>query len=278
MQQDIEKLIDKSHWLRNALYDMVMTKRLGHVPSCFSMVESIVALFYRGYLKHDPKNPKWEGRDRLFISKGHAAISIYPILVDLGIVAAEELDRYTKPDGLLRMYADPSIPTVEAICGSLGHGFSIACGHALSAKKDNKKNRSFVILGDGECYEGSVWETAMFAAHHKLDNLITIVDKNKLCIMGETEELMALDPLEEKWRAFGWNAISIDGHKYSELLPTLDTAVYAANGKPTAIIAHTTKGKGISFMENQPLWHNKMPTPEQDKQAREELCTNPITC
>lgn len=269
--QLILDLNQKSRWLRQQLFDLVIETKKGHIPSSYSAAEISLALFYGGYLRFDPKNPKWPERDRFIVSKGHAAMLLYPILADLGFYPKEELKRFTKADGILRMYADNSIPGIESITGSLGHGLGIGCGYALSAKKDGLKYNTFVVVGDGECYEGSIWEVAMFAAHYKLDNFVTIVDRNRLCIMEETEKCVRLDPLEDKWAAFGWNVISLDGHNYEQILSALDRVTKDPNGKPTAIISNSVKGKGISFMENRSDWHNKMPTPEQAAQARQEL-------
>lgn len=271
----IEELQRRSQWLRQELFELVVRTKKGHIPSSFSCVEVALALFYGGYARVNPANPRDPARDRVLVSKGHAAMVLYPILADLGFFGREELAMFTDAGGRLRLYADNSIPGIEAITGSLGHGFGIGCGYAYTAKRDGLDYRTFVILSDGECYEGSVWETAMFAAHHALDNLIAIVDRNRLCILGETERCVRLDPIEDKWRAFGWDVTSIDAHRYGDILPALDRAV-AGSGRPIAIVANSVKGKGISFMENRAEWHNRMPTPEQIAQAREELLRNCI--
>ena len=273
---NIEELKKRSQWLRQELFELVMRVKKGHIPSSYSCAEVVLALFYGGYLKWNAKDPYAHDRDRLIISKGHAAMVLYPILADLGFYSKEELLKFTKPDGLLRMYADRSIPGIESSTGSLGHGLGIGCGYAYTAKRDKLPYRSFVVISDGECYEGSVWETALFAAHHRLDNFVVIVDRNGLCIMDETEKCVKLEPLEEKWRAFGWQALTIDGHSYTQILKALDEATHNRSGKPVVIISRSVKGKGISFMENQALWHNKMPNEEQIKQAREEINVNCI--
>jgi len=276
VKMDVDELKSKSQWLRQQLFEIVMRVKKGHIPSSYSCAEMVLALMYGGYFHGDPNDPRHSDRDRLIISKGHAAMVLYPILADLGYFSPDELQKFTKPDGLLRMYADHSIPGIESITGSLGHGLGIGCGYAYAAKQDGKVYRTFVVIGDGECYEGSVWESAMFAAHHQLENLVVIIDRNRLCIMEETERCVKLDSLEEKWRAFGWETVSINGHVYDEILPALTRATTHQSGKPFAIIANSIKGKGISFMENQALWHNKMPTEDQLTQAREELLTNCI--
>ena len=275
MKASIPELIEKSKWLRKELFEMIIRPKRGHIPSSYSAVEVVNSLFYGGVMNFDPKRPDWSERDRFIISKGHAAMVLYPVLADLGYYDTEAVPKFASKDALLRMYADPSIPGIEAVAGSLGHGLGIGAGYALSAKKDGQDYTSYVMLGDGECYEGSVWESAMFAAHYKLDNLVTIVDRNQLCIMGTTEECLSQGDLRAKFDAFGWDAQSIDGHSYEEIFAAIEKTK-EKNGKPKAIIANTVKGKGISFMEKQPLWHNRMPNPEQTEKARAELENNPI--
>jgi transketolase len=203
-------------------------------------------------------------------------MTLYPILADLGFFDTSELDRFTKKDSLLRLYADSSIPGIEATTGSLGHGFGLGCGHALSALRSNQSYMTYVIVSDGECYEGSVWEAAMFAANYELSNLIVIVDRNGQCILGETESCLKLGSLEEKWAAFGWNVESIDGHSYSQITAALNKLKTLDNKKPGVIISNSTKGKGIPFMESDRLWHNKIPTAEEFQMAKDCLETNPI--
>ena len=272
----IPTLIAKSQWLRLELLKLLEGKKKGHIPSSYSCAEIVIALVYGKYLQIDPRDPNRRDRDRLIVSKGHAAMVLYPILADLGFYPKEELLKFTEPDGLLRLYADNSIPGIESITGSLGHGLGIGCGYAYGAKRDGVNCRSFVIVSDGECYEGSVWETAMFAAHHELDNLIAIVDRNGLCILDETEKCVKLDPLEDKWRAFGWETSTINGHSYREILQALDRAVASPTRKPHAIISKSVKGKGIPFMENQAQWHNRIPSEDEIAQARMDLMINCI--
>jgi transketolase len=231
----------------------------------------VTALYYGGFLRYDARNPKNPDRDRLFISKGHAGMVLYPILEDLGFVPKGELLKFTKPEGVFRFYPDPSIPGIEAITGSLGHGMGLAAGHCLAGKRDGRSFRSYVIIGDGECYEGSIWETAMFAAHAGLDNLVVFVDRNGCCIMDYTENCVRLDPFEEKWRAFGWQTVSIDAHSMPQVVGALDLATSGKLKGPLAVIAHSVKGKGVSYMENRPDWHNRMPNEEQIQQGRKEL-------
>ena len=266
----INDLEDKALWLRRELWDMVMRQRKGHIPSSFSCTEIIVALYYGGVARITRGQPDDPKRDRVIISKGHAAMALYPILADLEFFDKLELKRFTQPGGLLGMYADFRIPGIEGISGSLGHGLGMGAGFALAARQDRAVYRSFVVLGDGECYEGSVWESAMFAAHHKLDNLIAIVDRNELCILGKTEELLELGNLEHKWQSFGWEAVTVDGHSFKELMDAF-SHVGMTHGKPLAIIANTVKGKGISYLEGRPEWHNRMPNDKEMAIALAEL-------
>lgn len=270
MSAAVNDLAEKAAWLRREVFEMAMRQKKGHVPSSFSCAEIMVSLYYGGVAKVTPGIPDDPARDKILVSKGHAAMVQYPILADLGFFDAAELERFTRPGGLLGMYADFRIPGIEGISGSLGHGLGMGAGLALAARADGHSNRSFVVLGDGECYEGSVWETAMFAAHHGLDNLIAIVDRNQLCILGKTEELLELGDLEAKWRSFGWHAVTVDGHDLDALASAF-ALIGKTGDKPLAIVANTVKGKGISFMEGRAEWHNRMPDEAQIAQAREEL-------
>ena len=239
------------------------------------MVEILVALYYGKVARITPNQPDAPDRDRILISKGHAAMALYPILADFGFFDTVELERFTQPGGLLGLYADFRIPGIEGVSGSLGHGVGMGAGIALASRLDGKAHRSFVVVGDGECYEGSIWESAMFAAHYRLDNLVTIVDRNQLCILGRTEELLALGDLAAKWRAYGWEVETADGHSYTSLMAAF-SRIGQTNGKPYVIIAETVKGKGISFMEGNPMWHNRMPSQAQIVQARQDLTVNCI--
>ena len=266
----LEALAERARWLRQEVFDMVLRQRDGHIPSSFSMAEILVTLYYGGVLRWTHGNPGDPERDRLIVSKGHAAMALYPILANIGYFPRQELERFTQPDGLLGMYADVRIPGIEGISGSLGHGLGMACGFCYAARMTGKSYRSFVILGDGECYEGSVWESAMFGAHHGFDDLVAIVDRNALCILGETERLVRMEPFDDKWRAFGWHVERVDGHSLQDL-QTAFSMIGRTGGRPLAIVADTVKGKGISFMEGRSEWHNRMPTAAQVAQARREL-------
>jgi transketolase len=250
---------------------MCLSGRSGHLVSSFSCADILVALYYGGVLRFDPDNPGWSERDRFIMSKGHGAISLYPILADLGFFPTDELAKFCCGDGVLGAHPDNNIPGMEAVTGSLGHGLGIAAGLALAAKMDKKEYRTIALLSDGECYEGAVWEAAMFASHRQLNNLVGIIDRNGLTVTEFTEESLHLDPLEEKWKAFGWDAITIDGHAFVEILAALENLRSARSTKPTMIIANTVKGKGVSFMENSPLWHTGLPTGGQIEIALKEL-------
>jgi transketolase len=269
------ELIKKSKWLRQSLFKMAMKQKCGHIPSSFSMVEILISIYYSGIAKVFNGDPSNDLRDYIFVSKGHAAMAQYPILSDLGFFSQDELGKFTQPDGILGLYADNSIPGIEGISGSLGHGVGMGAGISFDAKKNNKINKSFVIIGDGECYEGSIWESAMFASHHELDNLIVIVDLNHLCILGETNDLLSQGDLGEKWKSFGWHVEYVDGHSYTSIIKAFDK-IGETSGKPLVLIADTVKGKGISFMEGQAKWHNKMPNDDLILQARQDLENNPI--
>lgn len=272
----IKELQKRTSWLRREAFELVARSKKGHYPSSSSCAEIVVALYYGGFLRYDVRNPRNPDRDRLFISKGHAGMVLYPILEDLGFVPKGELLKFTKADGIFRFYPDPSIPGIEAITGSLGHAIGLAAGHCLAAKRDKKSIRSFVVVSDGECYEGSTWETALFAAHASLDNLIVFVDRNKCIIMDHTEKCVRLEPLTDKWKAFGWHTIEIDGHSFPDVIGALEEATSGKIRAPIAIVASTIKGKGISYMENRPDWHNRMPNDEQIAQARRELAVETV--
>ena len=249
---------------------MVVPGGQGHIASALSQADICTTLFYGGFLKYKKNKPNYVNRDYFIISKGHSAMGVYPILADLGYFKKNELDKYGKPNGILRIYGDKSIPGVECSTGSLSQAPGIAAGICYSKKLKKKLNRCYVIISDGEHYEGSLWETAMFASHYKLDNLIIIVDRNKQIILGKSEECLKLDPLDEKWRSFGFDVQNINGHSIKELQKSFKKA-QIKNGKPKVIIANTIKGKGISYMEDVTRWHNSFPNQEEAKIALQEL-------
>lgn len=244
----------------------------GHLASAFSAVEIMTALYFGGILRYDPDDPAWEGRDKVVVSKGHASLLLYSVLKRVGYITQEQLDTYCQPGSLLGgepKYKD--IPGVEATTGSLGHGLSFAVGIAIASLLDNKENRVYVLLGDGECQEGSVWEAALSAAHNHLGNLTVILDRNQLQAMGDTEEILALTPLDDKWRSFGWKVVEADGHDIGQLIRVLKEDHDSVIEKPRIVIANTIKGKGVSFMEQVPIWHYRMPNAEEMKIVKREL-------
>jgi transketolase len=265
---DIKVLQKKAKKARQEVLEMCVRAGEGRVASAFSCMEVLVAL-YNNILHYDIKNLDWDGRDRFIMSKSPGVVGLYPVLSDLGFFPSSHLDKFCRLDGP-GPYGD-NIPGVEAVWGSLGHGLGVGAGLALAAKMDGKDFLTFVMLGDGESYEGSVWEAAMFAGHHKLDNLIAIVDRNRICTIDFTENAVNLEPFEDKWKAFGWEAINLDGHSFKEILAALKNCHERKNGKPLVIIANTIKGKGISLLENNPMGHVIIPTGEQIEKARREL-------
>lgn len=266
-----EGLTQKARWLRRQTMDMVAAAGKGHLGGSFSCLDILVALYYGGFVAFDPGHPKWEGRDRVILSKGHGALGIYPILADLGFFPMAELQQFTGEGSRLGGHPDWRVPGVETVSGSLGHGLSVGAGLALGARLSGQGFRTVVLLGDGECHEGSVWEAAMFAAHYQLHRLIAIVDYNKICATDFLEACLRVDSLEDKWRAFGWEVAAVRGHAFEELVPVLGQAFSREATTPFVILAHTVKGRGVSFMENHPHWHHAVPKGEQLELARREL-------
>ncbi|MCK4788054.1 MAG: transketolase [Desulfobacteraceae bacterium] len=271
MLNNLTKLEEKANYIRNLILDMCVKAKTGHVTSSFSCTELLVALYYGGILSYDVSNPKWEGRDKFILSKGQASPILYVILADLGFFPKSALNKFCQADGMFGVHLQNDVPGVEITAGSLGHGLGIAAGLALAAKMDGNSYLTFALLGDGECYEGSIWESAMFASHHNLKNLIAIVDRNQLCVTGFTEDIVRLNPLREKWESFGWEALSINGHSFEEIFQVLEGVRTRKSNKPLVIIANTIKGKGVSFMENVPLWHGIAPKGKQARIAKAEL-------
>lgn len=272
---NIKKLVEKSKWLRKEIFEMVIKVNQGHIASAFSQCEIVISLFYGNIMNYKIGEPDYELRDRFIISKGHSAMGVYPILSDIGYFPKSELSKYGTPNGILRIYGDKSIPGVDSTSGSLSQAPGIACGFALASKNDKKDIYTYVVLSDGEHYEGSLWESAMFASHHCLDNLIFIVDRNKQIILGNSEDCLKIEPLSDKWKSFGWNVFEVNGHNYSEILDALKKAK-KPNKKPNLIIANTIKGKGVSYMENVTRWHNTMPNQKEIEVARKDLEVNCI--
>ena len=256
--------------IRKEIVTMIHGAKSGHPGGSLSAVEILTALYF-DEMNIDPNNPKMEDRDRFILSKGHAAPVLYAALAERGYFDKQELDGFRKFGSMLQGHPDMNkVPGVEMSTGSLGQGFSAACGMAIASKLDNAPWNVYVLLGDGEIQEGIVWEAAMSAAHYKLDNLIVFLDYNGLQIDGNIEKVMNVNPVEGKFKAFGWNVVTIDGHDYDQIFAALDIAK-ATMGKPTMIIAKTIKGKGISFMENEAKWHGSAPSDSDLQQALLDL-------
>lgn len=255
--------------IRGKVLDMAHSAEVAHLASALSSVDILVALFFR-ILKIDPKNPMDANRDRFILSKGHAAMALYATLACRGFIPEELLDTFGKQGTTLAEHPDRGTSGVEAATGSLGHGLSLGIGMALAGRILRRNYRVFVLLSDGECNEGTVWEAAMFAPAHKLDNVVAIIDFNKWQATGRSTEIMALEPLAAKWKSFGWSTCEVDGNNISELFDVLNN-IPDGSGKPVAIIAHTIKGKGISFMEDDNNWHYKVPDAIELRNAKKEL-------
>ena len=266
----IPELEQMARKLRRYVITMISTAGSGHPGGSLSAADIITALYFK-VMRHDPKNPRWPDRDRFVLSKGHAAPILYAALAECGYFPVEELSTLRKLGSRLQGHTDRTLtPGVEMSAGSLGQGLSYGIGMALAGRLDKKDYRVFVLLGDGECDEGQVWEAAMFAPHHRVDNITAIVDHNDLQLDGRVCDIMGLEPLPDKWRAFNWNVIEINGHDMKEILQALKKAG-STKGKPTVIIAHTIKGKGVSFMEGNVDFHGKAPNPQETVQALKEL-------
>lgn len=249
------KLDSRSLALRRTMVQVLEAGGRGHVGSAFSLVE-IMRVLYDDVLRFDSKNPQWPQRDRCLLSKGQGCIALYVMLADKGFVPESELWKFCKSDGILGGHPDHKIPGVEASTGSLGHGFSIGVGFAINAKYEKQDHHTYVIIGDGESNEGSNWEAAMCASKHSLSNLTVLVDYNKYQSYGSTEEILDLEPIADKWRSFGFGTVEIDGHNVESLRTVLGKLPLEQN-KPTAVICHTVKGKGVSYVENNMEWHHK---------------------
>ena len=244
-----------------------------HVGSVLSMAD-IVAVLYGGIMRIDPSKPNQPNRDRFILSKGHAGAGIYAALAESGFFPIEWLEKHCADGSVLSGHVShKGVPGVELSTGSLGHGLPVGAGMAYGAKLDEASRRVFVVLSDGECDEGSTWEAIMFSSHHKLDNLTAIVDYNKIQSLAPVAETLALEPFADKWRAFGWSVIEVDGHDHNALYTNLSNLPKIA-GKPTCILAHTVKGKGVSFMERSVLWHYRTPRGSEYDEALNELISD----
>jgi transketolase len=265
---DLGELEAMARRIRGKVIELSHKASTPHLGSSLSCVDILVAAFWGGGLAIDPKKPSDPDRDRFILSKGHAATTLYTTLAHRGFFPLELLDTYMQSGGCLAEQPSPGCaPGVEWATGSLGHGLSVGLGMALAGRIQGRSYRVFVVLSDGECNEGTVWEAAMFAPAHKLENVVAIVDYNKWQATGRSNEIMALQPLKEKWQAFGWNATEVDGHDLKALVEALRN-VPDGSGKPIAIVAHTVKGKGIPFMEDDNNWHYRSPDANELRTAK----------
>jgi len=258
-EQELQRIANK---LRRRIIGMMYDAQTGHPGGSLGIAEIMAALYFK-VLRIDPARPDWEDRDRFVLSKGHAAPMFYATLMERGFFSAKVLSTYGDIDSCLQGHPDMQTPGVDMSSGSLGQGLSPAIGMALGARLKGKDLRVFALLGDGEIQSGQVWEAAMAAAKFQLDNLVAIIDVNRLQVVGFVDSVMPIEPIADKWRAFGWHVLEIDGHNVGEILKACEVA-RMEKGRPTVIIAHTVKGKGVSFMENAPEWHSR-PLTEADK-------------
>ncbi len=264
----------RANQIRKDIIMMLKEAGSGHPGGSLSAADILTVLYFQE-MKLDPKDPFWPDRDRFVLSKGHGAPVLYAALAERGFIPKEDLMTLRKIGSKLQGHPDMrKVPGVDISTGSLGQGLSAANGMALSGKMDGAGFRVYALLGDGECEEGQIWEAAMFAAHYRLDNLIVFLDHNGLQIDGKITDVMSPEPIDEKWRAFGWDVQIIDGHHIPEIISALDHA-RIIKGKPSMVIANTVKGKGVSFMENVAGWHGKAPKPDEAERALGELDKNP---
>ncbi len=251
----MEYLEKKAAWVKQETLKIHRIAPGIRLASSLSCIELLTALYYGKILKYDPADIYCEERDRLIISKAHGSVSFYPILADLGYFALEELGRVGKAGSILGDIPDCSIPGYETVNGSLGHGLGVACGVALALKRKKRAEKVFVLSGDGELYEGSVWEAIMFAAHHNLNNLVLVIDNNKICMLDYCTRILNLEPLDEKFRAFGWQPSEVDGHNMKEVYSALQSLKQDGSAGPKVLIANTVKGKGVPRLEADSLCH-----------------------
>jgi transketolase len=269
--ESVAELQRVANRLRIEIIKMIGAAGSGHPGGSLSEVELLSALYFR-VLRHNPKDPNWPDRDRFILSKGHGCPALYAVLAEAGYIEHSVLPTLRKMGSPLQGHPDKRfLPILEANTGSLGQGISVGIGMALAARLDKKDWHTFVMVGDGETQEGQNWEAAMFAAYHKLQNLTVIVDYNHQQLDGFLKDILDPAPLLQKFESFGWRTLEIDGHDFNQVIAALETARAAKDGKPTCIIANTIKGKGVSFMENNPEWHGVAPKPDQVAAAVAEL-------
>ncbi len=262
---------NKCAQIRKRSFDLVINAGKGHLGGSLSCVEILVTLYYGGILRFDPSDINSRTRDKLILSKGHANNSLYVILADLGFFSESELDSYAQDGSFLGGHSDSIVPGIEIISGSLGHGIGVGAGMALGHKLNKEDNKVFIIIGDGECQEGSVWETGLFASHHKLNNLTVFLDRNGLSCEDFTENTAGLGNLEDKWKAFGWDVKVVDGHNIDKIFEALKDSSQRKSDSPLMIIANTVKGKGIYCLENTPQSHHTLPNRDEIGKIRECL-------
>lgn len=268
MRDDL--LPDKVRMIREECLRLCVNAGKGHVTSAFSCAEIVTVLYYE-VMRIDPHRPDWSDRDRFIMSKNHASVITYPILADLGFVSHEEIETFMHDGSVYGTHSRISIPGVDFAGGALGIGIGAACGLAYAARQDRADWLTFCVIGDGECYEGSVWEAAMFAAHYKLGNLVVILDRNRLTITDYTEHMLALDPLQDRFASFGWETGVIDGHSLPEIRTALGDVRHRDPDRPLCVIANTLKGHGIDFMEDRLFMHGVVPTGDKVALAFEQL-------
>ncbi len=267
---ELAVLARKANEMRREILEMVIAAKGGHIGGSYSVIDVLTALYLR-VLRHDPADPGWEGRDRLVFSKGHCCLALYNILAEAGYFPRDDLKHYCVDGGKFAGHPEYGlVPGVEATTGSLGHGLPIAVGMALAARMDGRDHRVFCVLGDGECNEGSVWEALMAGSQLKLSGLTIVIDSNKLESLGRVEDILSIEPLGDRLESFGWVVREIDGHDMSEIVDALESVPFRAD-MPSAIIAHTVKGKGVSFMEGVTMWHYRSPNDEEAEKARAEI-------
>ena len=275
-ETEIKRLAEKAKHIRRMIIEMLAKAGSGHPGGSLSAADLVTCLYFGKFssgepiFRHNPKDPTWPERDRFHLSKGHCCPLWYAVLAECGYFPKEQIYTLRKLGSILQGHPDRRTPGVDVASGSLGQGLSVALGMSLAAKIDKKNYRVYVLLGDGEIQEGNIWEAAMASSHYRCDNLTAIVDYNHYQIDGRVEEIMNLEPLTEKWRAFGWYVLEIDGHNFYQILDAYNTVVQIKE-KPQVIIAHTIKGKGVSFMENVVDFHGRVPTKEEAERALKEL-------
>jgi transketolase len=265
----IQEMEVKAQKLREVVLSMTYSAQAGRIASSYSCTEILTALYYGNILKFNAKDPNWENRDRFIMSKGHASPVLYAILGDLGFFDYKEIETYSQPGSLLGTLLDDKVPGAEILGGSLGCGFGIAAGMACALKNDRSRSLVFTLLGDAECCEGSIWETAMFVGFRKLNNLITIIDRNNVSASAFVQEDFSNEPFADKWKAFGFNVVNINGHSLVEIMDALKDIRTRKTSSPLLIIADTIKGKGVQLIENEPFWHSKVVT----QNIYEQVCS-----